>query len=546
MPSLRSIYNQRHKLKDHWQISRDLSRFRKECGFLQGVFAKADPKRTVLIVSLTDWIAQVKTEIMWAAAMAEKGLTPIILTNSSNRWAHKYFNAAGIHSLVFFNQMTDTACAHLHSDDIQKAVSAASSFRGLFDYKDAEIDTGRHVLSTIVRTLRSGHVSFTDPTITPLLKNLIVRSLGAGHAARALFSEISPEAVLFLEKGYTPYGEVFDCAVHKGLNVIQYLHSHRDDSYILKRYTKKNLYQHAFSVGPGTWEKVREESWSKEQDLAFMQELKKSYEEGTWFNRKFLLKGKKLKAPEEVRAQLGLDPSKKTAVIFSHVLWDATFFYGKSLFEDYEVWLIETVKAACKNDKVNWVIKLHPDYVWKMKQMGDTSQPRDIVALDANIGKLPAHVHVVAPDTDISTYSFFAITNYCITVRGTIGIETPCFGIPVFTAGTGRYSGLGFTNDSATKEEYLEKMLTIQNFPSLTEEESAKARLHAFTLFNRRPLTIRTFQMIKTSAAATREALNYNVDIRAKSAADIQKAEDFRIFANWVIGSKEEDYLSPL
>jgi hypothetical protein len=178
--------------------------------------------------------------------------------------------------------------------------------------------------------------------------------------------------------------------------------------------------------------------------------------------------------------------------------------------------------------------------------MGDTSQPRDIVALDANIGKLPTHVQVVAPDTDISTYSFFAITDYCITVRGTIGIETPCFGIPVFTAGTGRYSGLRFTNDSATKEEYLEKMLTIQNFPSLTEEESAKARLHAFTLFNRRPLTIRTFQMIKTSAAATREALNYNVDIRAKSAADIQKAEDFRIFANWVIGSKEEDYLSPL
>ena len=33
----------------------------------------------------------------------------------------------------------------------------------------------------------------------------------------------------------------------------------------------------------------------------------------------------------------------------------------------------------------------------------------------------------------------FKVIDYGITVRGTIGIELPCFGIPVITAGTGRY-----------------------------------------------------------------------------------------------------------
>ena len=41
-----------------------------------------------------------------------------------------------------------------------------------------------------------------------------------------------------------------------------------------------------------------------------------------------------------------LDPERKTAAIFSHILYDATFFYGESLFADYEEWLVEAVRAA--------------------------------------------------------------------------------------------------------------------------------------------------------------------------------------------------------
>ena len=107
--------------------------------------------------------------------------------------------------------------------------------------------------------------------------------------------------------------------------------------------------------------------WSSNQDRELMRDLAESYKSGTWFNRKFLHDGKRIKTASEVRDQLGLDPSKKTAVIFSHVLWDATFFYGEGLFDDYETCLLQTVRAACGNKRLNWVIKLHPDLVWKLK-----------------------------------------------------------------------------------------------------------------------------------------------------------------------------------
>ena len=38
---------------------------------------------------------------------------------------------------------------------------------------------------------------------------------------------------------------------------------------------------------------------------------------------------------------------------------------GNSLFETYEEGLAETVRTAIGNDKVNWVVKIHPAHVGK-------------------------------------------------------------------------------------------------------------------------------------------------------------------------------------
>ena len=46
---------------------------------------------------------------------------------------------------------------------------------------------------------------------------------------------------------------------------------------------------------------------------------------------------------------------------------DATFFYGKSLFEDYEDWLRQTLQEAVKNKKINWILKIHPANFWRSK-----------------------------------------------------------------------------------------------------------------------------------------------------------------------------------
>ena len=137
------------------------------------------------------------------------------------------------------------------------------------------------------------------------------------------------------------------------------------------------------------------------------------------------------------------------------------------------------------------------------------------------------------------------VTDYCLTVRGTIGIEMPCFGIPVFTAGTGRYSGFGFTIDSSTREEYLDKLRCMQDFPRLSPEQTELAKKYAYALFKLRPCAFKTFEMVQVPLEKLGHPLDHNVVIRASSFHDIVEAPDLKAFAEWAIDSRDLDYLVP-
>jgi hypothetical protein len=353
-----------------------------------------------------------------------------------------------------------------------------------------------------------------------------------------------PVLGLILEKGISPFAEIFGVCIADNIPVVQYVGSQNTNEYVLKRYLSRNRHQHPFSLDDSTWSASNSIPWSTDRAKALMNEFADSYVRGTWFNRRYLHQDKKIKSRQELIRQLKLDPSKKTAVVFSHILWDATFFYGTSLFQDYETWLIETVKAACQNTALNWVIKLHPDLVWKLKYEKYSGELRDAIAIRSEIGTLPDHITLVAPDTDINTFSFFEVTDLCVTVRGTIGIEMACHGIPVLTAGTGRYSGLGFTVDSKTREEYFERFAKAHTIPRLSDEQCRSAQRFAHTLFMRRPWPAHSFELVKRPMSHVGDPLDTNIVMRMDGTETFKDASDLVQLAEW-LRSDEIDFVRP-
>ncbi len=524
----------------------DYVKFLKQFSFLREGSRFVSESKTVLIVSLSNWLSQIKMEGMLAKALELYGYRPTIVTLRNARWAHRYFRAFGFDDQMFFDDLVERVPQSV-AHEAQEVLKGPLSFEYLFGCKYRGSYVGRHVLSTVVRQLRNGSVEFDDPEVLALLREFLPYAFRCVWASEALVERTRPQLALFLERGVTGVAEIFDVAINQGTNTIQFVHAHRSDALILKRYTPETRHFHPFSLSEDSWKAVQSLKWNDKYEQGLKGDLQDRYEQGTWFSRKFVHEGKALKSQDQVRAQLGLDPDRKTVVVYSHVLWDATFFFGENLFRDYEEWLIETVKVACKNTAVNWVIKIHPDYVWKLKQIGSKEEPQDMTALNMKVGSLPSHIKLLRADTDINTFSIFGITDYGITVRGTIGIELSCLGRPVITAGTGRYSGLGFTYDSVTRKEYFEKLSRIQELPSpLSPEKTELAKKYAYAVFNLRPLPFKTFEQIQMPFHKLGHPLDHNVVIRANSLEDLRKASDLDAFARWAADRSQLDFLLPI
>ena len=221
-----------------------------------------------------------------------------------------------------------------------------------------------------------------------------------------LLEDIHPDLALFCERGYTPAGDMFDGCMLHDVDVIQWLGAPQSDRLLFKRYRMENRDTHPLALSTATWKKLQQMRWTRELEERLLTQLASYYQSGAWYNRQQLQEGKVFKSRQEIHEQLGLDPSKKTAVIFAHILYDATFFYGTSLFSDYEEWLVEAVRCAIANPNLNWIVKVHPVNVWRSRMDGVEVEQLENLAIERAVGPLPPHVTILPADTDINTFAF--------------------------------------------------------------------------------------------------------------------------------------------
>ncbi len=522
-------------------ILRDYRACRATIEAMSNELPSGDPSKPVWMIGSMHTVWGVKLEGILSVAVRLAGMMPVAVNTSRFRWVERYHRSFSIHRSInlesFHGRVTPSSS--LGAWDVLPEVASLSE---LMELTYQGVDVGRIAVSNHVYKNKFAQFDFSNVATRAAIWREILAIQKNVHAAEAMRREFPPVMGMLLEKGISPFAEIFGVCVAEGIPVVQYVGSQNTNQYVLKRYTSRNRHQHPFSLDPSTWEATKKIPWSPGRAESLMTEFSESYKKGTWFNRRYLHQDKKIKSRDEVIQQLCLDPNKKTAVVFSHVLWDATFFYGTSLFQDYETWLIETVKAACKNSNLNWLIKLHPDLVWKLKYEKHTGELRDSIAIRSAVGKLPDHVKVIAPDTDVSTLSFFQITDVCVTVRGTIGIEMACHGIPVLTAGTGRYAGLGFTVDSVTTDDYLSRLGQAHTMPRLADAQIELARRFGYVLFMRRPWPAQSFQLVKKPMSSVGDPLDTNIVFQPESGLKLADAPDLDQLASW-LQSEEADFV---
>jgi hypothetical protein len=446
-------------------------------------------QRTIVILSFLPLPYVVKMEGLLGRFLAERGWTVKLLSNASAEYMTKPyhqqvygFNVDLIEEFISFKNSTEI-------DEIINRIlfSPAFSVATLKQLIWRQVPVGIHALATFLSGTPEGRFSVSRQSMTQL-QRILRRSMLYVDAANLFFDQNPADLVLGMEKGFVGTCEIFYVALCRNISYVQWVGCHEPDSIMFKRYNWSTRREHPFSICERDWSDIKEIPWNDLYRVNVLNKFEAGYKNGDWFRYKSLTSEQNFAAKEELIKSLYLDVNKKTVVIYSHILSDANLFYGDDIFlHGYEEWLVETVRAASKNMAVNWVLKLHPANRVRNLRMGYSGEYGEIQALRNAFGELPAFLHIVYPEDKVSPMSFFQISDCGITVRGTVGIELPCFGVPILTAGTGRYSGKGFTCDSESIDEYLNRIRTIHEIKPLSLAQTRLAQMYAYFVFKGRP-----------------------------------------------------------
>lgn len=486
--------------------------------------------------------------VLWAQiwpvlglGLAAQGYAVKVITTRRQRLLNAYYRLLGV-ELIFLDALRSGAPWPI-DPETEARLAGLRSFQ---DYSAFSVDgapVGQIALSTYSRHEGTGLIDLADPRVAGYVKHWVREILIAMRIARHLYAEHDVKILFFSEVFMEEYGAFYYAAIAQSLNVIRFAGTVRDDAYILQHLSRDNDRIHHSSIDPTTWRRLKSSGDDRRVEAELTQNFIDRYG-AKWHRSHRNHPNTRMLDAAQARRLLGVSPGRKVAVIYSHILYDTLFFFGTDLFKDYAEWLVETVRAAVDNPRLDWLVKVHPSNLWRGELdtllKGRYEEER---LLARAIGDLPAHVRIVPPDTPINPYALFQFADFGITVRGTSGLEMAALGKTVVTAGTGRYEGNGFTLDPASAEEYLALLRRLDQLPPPSAEQARLARRYAHAIFVMKPYELKCLdprlRSGKRRVRASDDLIYVPRPLRGNDLPD-----DVAKFAEWALDIGQRDLLT--
>lgn len=529
--------------RDLYGVFADLLKTRRSTNFLRRTNVTSADRTLNLYALDDDSIYSVKLMAFISQALRLEGWNiRVVFRNRAMVLGRAYFLAFGIEHFVYLedHHLDDEECKQCRRK-AQELLEGPLSLQRIKRWTFEGCWLGPQIIATLARLRFEGSLDFTSPDIRQHLEEMLVPTLEHVLRAHRLIDRYPADMALTIEANYAVFGPLVDVAINRGCDVIQMVQPWKDDALTFRRMHSVTRREHPSSVSRETLDILAEQLWTDREQKILNQMFEDRYG-GRWFLQERNQCNTRRYTKTELIHRLQLDPAKPIAVVFSQVLWDANLFYGDDLFEDAGEWFVETVRAACANPALNWLIKLHPANVWKRKYEGITRAYAEQILIEKHIGRLPEHVKLLAADEDISTLSLFESIDFGVTVRGTSGMELVCFGKPCVTAGTGRYSGLGFTVDSDSHAQYLERLANLHLQTPLSTAQAHRAKWHAYAAFALRPWPMLSAKAEFNYLEQGRGPLDHNLTITVRSLQELEHCGDLKAWAIWA-QSKAVDYI---
>lgn len=336
---------------------------------------------------------------------------------------------------------------------------------------------GEHAQAGTLRFLARATIP-EGPQAEAILRRYFEAAILTRHATDRLLASIPFGCSVFHHGIYVPQGVVGDVARARGVRVVNWHVAYRKGCFI---FSHDDTYHHTLLSEPTSeWEDMR---WSPELDRVIGDYLKARWsgaEDWISFQRGARSSG------DAVATQTGVDFSKPCIGMLTNVMWDAQLHYPANAFPSMLDWAVKTVEYFRGRPDLELLIRVHPAEVTGTLR----SKQRFTEALREVVPELPPNVHVVPPESRLSTYAAMERCNAVIIYGTKTGVELAATGMPVIVAGEAWVRGKGITLDADSEESYFALLDRLPLPERLDADAMQRARQYAYHFFFRRMIPI--------------------------------------------------------
>lgn len=365
-------------------------------------------------------------------------------------------------------------------DEVKEAdeVSATISSGDLRSHVRDGVSLGEHATAGALRFFARADLGDQEHA-DRVLRRCFSAALQTMAVTKRLMEAHRFDAVCLNHALYVPQGIVAEVARAGGSRVVAWNVAYRKQSFI---FSHNETYHHTLMTEPvSAWTDLPWDDGRDKEVVDYLESRRRSGRDWIAFQAK---------NPEEnltsILERLNVDPSRPAVGMLTNVAWDAQLHYPANAFPDMLTWVRQTIAYFAGRPDVQLIIRVHPAEVTG----GIASRQPVVEEIAKAFPQLPANVHVIPPDSPISTYAVMDACNAVIIYGTKTGVELTSRGVPVIVAGEAWIRNKGITIDAETADDYFRVLDTLPFGARMTGDAITRARKYAYHFFFRRMIPV--------------------------------------------------------
>ena len=336
---------------------------------------------------------------------------------------------------------------------------------------------GEHAYAGALRFFATGSLD-DEPQAGPIVGRYLESALLTAFATRRLLRTIQFSSAVVTHGIYVPWGIIAEVSRQEKVHVSTWNVAYRKRRFI---FSHDDTYHHTLLSEPKEhWENLQLTAGQETELMNYLRSRREGLFDWIVFHRP------NRQEPEEIGRRVGLDRGKPVIGLLTNVSWDAQLHYPANAFPSMLEWLVQTCEYFATRPDLQLLIRVHPAEISGFP----VSRQPILAELEKRIPQLAPNIHVVPPESGLSTYGLMSLCNAAIIYGTKMGVELSSVGIPIIVAGEAWVRNKGITYDASSREEYFTLLEQLPFAEGLSPAQLTRARRYAYHFFFNRMIPL--------------------------------------------------------